>query len=272
MSLTSHVNKICSPCAELTFRKDKIQWECQNGGVLWTDSAAAGYGGNVSIPNGFCGSGFSSLNAAFIVSLLVDLGFQVSFLGPLSGHMVAQPCFLSSLVSLVLSRGPYTDALPGILLYFGNSYTCTSWFGDSRRGWSITRICKAHFMEVGSSSFSVARKNFCTCGRARRVLRFTDRRCFDYTLPVERTFVGHHGLCYGHAWIVIFALRLTVSFISYLHRILQSLVALLQPARSAPNYWRSCCSEQSLLPIPTRTMASLTQRFHFLSLAFVRLL
>lgn len=62
---------------ELQRGKDKIQWECQNGGQLWTDSAAAGYGGNVSIPDGFCGSGFSSLNAAFIISLLVDLGFQL---------------------------------------------------------------------------------------------------------------------------------------------------------------------------------------------------
>ncbi|CAL1694214.1 unnamed protein product [Somion occarium] len=56
--------------------KDKIQWECDNGGQLWTESAAAGYGANSSFPGGFCTTGFSSLNAAFIVSLLVDLGFQ----------------------------------------------------------------------------------------------------------------------------------------------------------------------------------------------------
>ncbi|CAL1694212.1 unnamed protein product [Somion occarium] len=57
--------------------KDKIQWECDNGGQLWTESAAAGYGANSSFPGGFCTTGFSSLNAAFIVSLLVDLGFQM---------------------------------------------------------------------------------------------------------------------------------------------------------------------------------------------------
>ncbi|KAI0783344.1 hypothetical protein C8Q75DRAFT_795505 [Abortiporus biennis] len=56
--------------------KDKIQWECDNGGQLWTDSAAAGLGTNTTIPSGFCTTGFSSLNAAFIISLCVDLVFQ----------------------------------------------------------------------------------------------------------------------------------------------------------------------------------------------------
>lgn len=56
--------------------KDKIAWECQNGGQLWTESAA--YDNGASIPSGFCTSGFSSLNTAFIGSLLVDLGFQVN--------------------------------------------------------------------------------------------------------------------------------------------------------------------------------------------------
>lgn len=64
--------------ADEFYSKDKIQWECDNGGVLWTDSAAAGYGGSTSFPSGFCSTGFSNLNAAFIVALLVDLGFQVS--------------------------------------------------------------------------------------------------------------------------------------------------------------------------------------------------
>ncbi|KAI0081118.1 hypothetical protein K474DRAFT_1682203 [Panus rudis PR-1116 ss-1] len=62
---------------ELQRGKNKIQWECDNGGQLWTDSATAGYGAGTSFPSGFCISGFSSLNAAFIVSLLVDLGFQM---------------------------------------------------------------------------------------------------------------------------------------------------------------------------------------------------
>ncbi|OBZ68494.1 hypothetical protein A0H81_11618 [Grifola frondosa] len=61
---------------ELQRGKDKIQWECDNGG-LWTASAEAGYGGTSSFPSGFCTAGFSSLNVAFIISLLVDLAFQM---------------------------------------------------------------------------------------------------------------------------------------------------------------------------------------------------
>ncbi|KXN88904.1 hypothetical protein AN958_06774, partial [Leucoagaricus sp. SymC.cos] len=56
--------------------KDKIQWECDNGGQLWTDSVAAGIDGSSSIPSGFCASGFSSLNTAFIAGLCIDLVFQ----------------------------------------------------------------------------------------------------------------------------------------------------------------------------------------------------
>lgn len=52
-------------------------WECDNGGQLWTESEAAGYDNGTSFPSGFCASGFSSLYAAFVISLLVDLVFQV---------------------------------------------------------------------------------------------------------------------------------------------------------------------------------------------------
>lgn len=38
----------------------------------------AGYGSG-TVPSGFCTAGFSSLYAAFIVSLLIDLVFQVTF-------------------------------------------------------------------------------------------------------------------------------------------------------------------------------------------------
>jgi len=57
--------------------KEKIAWECENGGQLWTESVAAGYETNASFPGGFCSTGFSSLNAAFIISLMIDLGFQI---------------------------------------------------------------------------------------------------------------------------------------------------------------------------------------------------
>lgn len=62
---------------ELQRGQDNITWECDNGGQLWnstttaTNSTTSG-----SIPSGFCTLGFSSLNTAFIISLLVDLVFQ----------------------------------------------------------------------------------------------------------------------------------------------------------------------------------------------------
>jgi len=59
--------------------KDNILWECNNGGQLWTSSVSTTETetqSTGSIPNGFCTLGFSSLNIAFIVSLLVDLVFQ----------------------------------------------------------------------------------------------------------------------------------------------------------------------------------------------------
>lgn len=64
---------------ELQRNKDKIQWECNNGGQLWTssseDSTTTG-----NLPAGFCVSGFTSLNYAFIISLLVDLVCQLYML------------------------------------------------------------------------------------------------------------------------------------------------------------------------------------------------
>jgi len=57
--------------------KDKILWECANGGQLWTESVAAGVSDSGGIPSGFCAAGFDSLNIAFIISLLVDIVFQL---------------------------------------------------------------------------------------------------------------------------------------------------------------------------------------------------
>jgi len=64
---------------ELQRGKDKIAWECANGGQLWVPSAAAGYGSGNAPPT-FCTTGFASLNTAFIVCLLADLVFQVYML------------------------------------------------------------------------------------------------------------------------------------------------------------------------------------------------
>lgn len=62
---------------ELQRGMDNIVWECDNGGQPWpptnstTNATDSG-----TIPSGFCTLGFSSLNTAFIISLLVDLVFQ----------------------------------------------------------------------------------------------------------------------------------------------------------------------------------------------------
>ncbi|KAF8963867.1 hypothetical protein BDZ97DRAFT_956205 [Flammula alnicola] len=62
---------------ELQRGQDNILWECNNGGQLWTASAAAGISNPGTIPAAFCSYGFSSLNTAFILSLLVDLVCQI---------------------------------------------------------------------------------------------------------------------------------------------------------------------------------------------------
>jgi len=62
---------------ELHRGREKIIWECENGGQLWGQSEEAGYGTRVSFPNGICAPGWQSLFTAFIFSILVDLGFQM---------------------------------------------------------------------------------------------------------------------------------------------------------------------------------------------------
>jgi hypothetical protein len=62
---------------ELHRGQDKIVWECQNGGQLWGESAEAGYGTTGSFPPGICAPGWQNLFTAFIVSLLVDIAFQM---------------------------------------------------------------------------------------------------------------------------------------------------------------------------------------------------
>lgn len=44
---------------------------------MWTDTVETGTETSAQMPGGFCAAGFSNLNAAFIVCLLVDLVFQV---------------------------------------------------------------------------------------------------------------------------------------------------------------------------------------------------
>ena len=70
---TEYVTLTYFPCTH--DRKDKIIWECNHGGQVWSSNAE--YAAKSSFPVAFCSAGFDSLNAAFIISLLVDLVFQV---------------------------------------------------------------------------------------------------------------------------------------------------------------------------------------------------
>jgi hypothetical protein len=65
---------------ELNRGQDDIVWECQNGGQLYSSNAttiSTTSDTSSSFPAGFCAAGFSSIYAAFIVGLLVDLVFQI---------------------------------------------------------------------------------------------------------------------------------------------------------------------------------------------------
>ncbi|KAI0685075.1 hypothetical protein BC835DRAFT_1386137 [Cytidiella melzeri] len=62
---------------ELQRGKDNIQWECDNGGQQWTDTSTATATSTSTFPSGFCTTGFSNLNVAFILGLLIDLVFQI---------------------------------------------------------------------------------------------------------------------------------------------------------------------------------------------------
>jgi len=61
--------------------KDKITWECKNGGQLWSEEAVAAASAAAQnaagMPGGFCHAGFNSLNTAFIVGLLFDIVCQI---------------------------------------------------------------------------------------------------------------------------------------------------------------------------------------------------
>lgn len=185
-----HPSKLSSPDfyyqsaarADSIFRKDKIQWECQNGGQFWTDSAAAGYGGNTSLPDGFCGAGFSSLNAAFIIGLLVDLVFQVKFSVP---AMVT--CSLN-LPFLLFHRpscsicGPYADAASGIFfrgMFLQQLYMFFMMWRFQKRLEHYQNM-KGPFYGGGSDSFWSSSEGLGTCGRAHLVSLCIRCRYFCY--------------------------------------------------------------------------------------------
>ncbi|KAG8906068.1 hypothetical protein FRB99_007656 [Tulasnella sp. 403] len=58
----------------------KIVWECENGGQVWGSTPELGDPSNTTMPNVFCDPGWHTLFIVFIVSLLIDLGFQIYML------------------------------------------------------------------------------------------------------------------------------------------------------------------------------------------------
>jgi len=57
--------------------KPNIVWECENGGQLWNTTGAVNSTKTAGFPDAICSPGFSSLQTAFIFSLLIDIGCQI---------------------------------------------------------------------------------------------------------------------------------------------------------------------------------------------------
>jgi len=62
---------------ELTRGQDKIAWECANGGQLWNATAIELAASTTTMPVAFCTHPFQTLFTAFVIALLVDIGFQL---------------------------------------------------------------------------------------------------------------------------------------------------------------------------------------------------
>jgi hypothetical protein len=68
---------------------------------MWTSSTdTTAAASTATLPTGFCSAGYTSLNAAFIISLLVDLVFQVRFLLGSMTRLALAPLFISFLASI----------------------------------------------------------------------------------------------------------------------------------------------------------------------------
>jgi len=66
---------------ELNRGKSNIQWECDNGGFLFGATSSQYDDGVIpSFPTGICRYGVTGLYTAMVISLLVDLGFQIYML------------------------------------------------------------------------------------------------------------------------------------------------------------------------------------------------
>jgi hypothetical protein len=63
---------------QLGRNKDKVVWECQNGGQLWgKEPAAYNATTTANFPDALCAPGFSTLNTVFIFALVIDIAFQM---------------------------------------------------------------------------------------------------------------------------------------------------------------------------------------------------
>jgi len=60
--------------------QSNIVWECENGGQLWGSSAEAGDPSSTTMPSALCTPGWHAIFVTFIVSLLIDLVFQMYML------------------------------------------------------------------------------------------------------------------------------------------------------------------------------------------------
>ncbi|KAK7063822.1 hypothetical protein R3P38DRAFT_3301503 [Favolaschia claudopus] len=93
---------------ELNRGKEKIQWECDNGGQLYWESQEKNYSSSPKFPTQFCIVGFQTINTAFIVSLIVDLAFQMYMF-----FLVWRFC--ARLVHYSGMKGPFGNATPSYM-------------------------------------------------------------------------------------------------------------------------------------------------------------
>lgn len=73
--------------------QSNIEWECTNGGQLWGSSAEAGDPSTTTAPSALCGPGWHAIFIVFIVSLLIDLVFQVCFSMSLNYTLIVTHAF-----------------------------------------------------------------------------------------------------------------------------------------------------------------------------------
>ncbi|KAF9512740.1 hypothetical protein BS47DRAFT_1032307 [Hydnum rufescens UP504] len=83
---------------ELNRGKSKIQWECDHGGYLYGANSDQYVGGSdPPFSTGICRYGVSGLYSAVVISVIVDLGFQVRILAALAvlpGQLFILCCLL----------------------------------------------------------------------------------------------------------------------------------------------------------------------------------